>query len=371
MLTELPGFVLSRTIPSDCLLGVATGAYKIYGGVIRDSSGQIVAHLVNSGTSLFNASPLSAVAEAINTVQLYKIGQSVASLEAATAQLVDLAQATALLSGLTLAVSVGGFGFLLARLNRLDKKLDELAKEVKAIHIHLQSQERAVLRQALQTLSVLTREQDEKTRIPLLVSARQAIGNVHQRYREQLQGATAIEEVHAIEEYFSTTALSHALCTAELGMHAASVSELKGAHSLWQTEVRRISKASILHDPQRFLTSDYKAVKTAELIDWLDFAHASRHGLGWIDVLRERSSSFRLPKFGTDTAGNLAIDLMRKLHARDQVFTGYIAQYEYFAKHAMFPSEHQQYVERLGQSGTVAGCHVLLSKEHLSKSRNA
>lgn len=367
MLTELPGFVLSRTIPSECLLGLATGAYKIYGGVIRDSSGQIVAHLVNSSTSLL--SPLSAVADAINTVQLYKIGQSVASIEAATAQLIDLAQGTAILSGLTLAASVGGFGFLLGRLNMLDRKLGELAKEVKAIHLHLQSQERAALNNALATLAVLTREQDEKVRIPLLVSARQAIGTIHQRYREQLQGANTIEEMYAIEEYFSTTALSHALCTAELGMHSASVTELKGAHSFWLTEVRRIGKTLILCDPQRFLTSAYRNVRTAELIDWLDFTHGTRHGIGWVDVLREQSSSFRLPKFGSDTGANMAIELMRKLHARDQIFAGYTAQYEYFARHAMFPSEHQQYVARLGQAGTVGGCHVLLSKDQLSKSR--
>ncbi|HEX8601085.1 MAG TPA: hypothetical protein VF774_00430 [Pseudoduganella sp.] len=368
MLTELPGLVLSRTIPSDCLMGIATGAYKIYGGVIRDSSGQIVAHLVNNSASLLGASPLSALVEAVNTVQLYKIGQSVANLETATAQLINLAQGTAILSGLTLAVSVGGFGLLLSRLTRLEKKLGELAKDVKAIHSFLQSQERAALNNALQTLSVLTREQDEKIRIPLLVNARQAIGTIHQRYRDQLRGANAIEEVLAIEEYFSTTALSHALCTAELGMQSAAATELNGAHLFWREEVRRISKTLILCDPQRFLTSAHKNVKTEELVDWLDFAHDSQHGIGWIDVLREQSSSFRLPKFGTDTTGDMAIDLIRKFHARDKVFAGYTAQYQYLAKHGIFPSEHQQYVERLGRSGTVNGCHVLLSREYRLKS---
>lgn len=91
MLTELPGLVLSRTIPDDCLAGVVTGAYQICGGVVRNTSGQIVAQLINSGASIASATPLSAAAEAVNMAQLYRIGKSVASIEAATSQLVSLA----------------------------------------------------------------------------------------------------------------------------------------------------------------------------------------------------------------------------------------------------------------------------------------
>ena len=56
MLSELAGFTLSRTIPDNILSGVLSGAYKIYGGVVRDNSSQILAHLMNSGniSSLIN-----------------------------------------------------------------------------------------------------------------------------------------------------------------------------------------------------------------------------------------------------------------------------------------------------------------------------
>jgi hypothetical protein len=361
MLTELPGFVLSRTIPEHCLLGVATGAYRVCGGVIRNTSGQIVAHLINSTPHLLSANPLSAAAEVLNTVQLYKMGQSIASLEAATAQLITLAQGTALLSGLTLAVSIGGFAFLASRLTRLDKRLGELAKDVKAIQTLLASQERAALNNALQTLSMLSATQDEKVRIPLLVNARQAIGTIYQRYREQLEAVATVEEVLAIEEYFSVTALSHALCTAELGMQAAAATELEKAYQLWLSETRRISKATMLASPERFLSASYQDVKTAELVDWLDFAHGTEHGIAWVDTLREQSASFRLPRFGPNATDKLGIDLIRKFSARNRVFQGYTSQYHYFAEHKLLPTEHQQFIAQLRGDKEVGNCHVFVA----------
>jgi tetratricopeptide (TPR) repeat protein len=361
MLTDLPGFILSRTIPENCLLGVATGAYRVCGGVIRNGSGQIVAHLINSSPNLLSANPLSAVAEVVNTVQLYKMGRSLASLEAATAQLVSLAQGTALLSGLTLAVSVGGFAFLSSRLNRLDKRLGELAKDVKAIQALLASQERAALNNALQTLSTLPSARDDKVRIPLLVNARQTIGTIYQRYREQLEAVTAVEEVLAIEEYFSVTALSHALCTAELGMQAAAAAELEKAYELWLAQTRRISKATMLANPERFLGGAYQEVKTEELVDWLDFAHETEHGIAWIDTLRDQSASFRLPRFGSGASDKLGIDLIRKFSARNRVFQGYTAQYQYFSEHDMLPSQHQQFIARLRGDKEIGDCHVFIA----------
>ena len=48
MLAELSGFTLSRTVPDHVLSGLLSGAFKIYGGVVRDDAGRMVAHLVNS-----------------------------------------------------------------------------------------------------------------------------------------------------------------------------------------------------------------------------------------------------------------------------------------------------------------------------------
>lgn len=361
MLSELPGFILSRTIPEHCLWGVATGAYKVFGGVIRDNAGRIVAHLINTGAPVLGGNPLAPIVDALNTVQLYKIGRSISSLESATAELLSLAQGTALLSGLTLAVSIGGFAFLSSRLGRMDQRLGELARDVKAIQALLNSQERAALNNALQTLSSLKAGHDEKIRIPLLVASRQAIGTIYQRYREQLQLVTTVEEAMAIEEYFSVTALSHALCTAELGMQDTAATELDAAYRLWSAETRRVGRTTVLAQPERFLGASWPDVKTSELVEWLDFAHETEEGIGWIDKLREQSTSFRLPRFGGSAADKLGVELIRKFCARDRIFQGYTSQYHYFATHNLLPTEHQRLVAGLGREMEVADCLVFVA----------
>jgi hypothetical protein len=225
----------------------------------------------------------------------------------------------------------------------------------------LNSQERAALNNALQTLSSLNPDQEEKIRIPLLVASRQAIGTIHQRYREQLQLVVTVEEALAVEEYFSVTALSHALCTAELGMQDTAAAELEAACALWASETRRISKATVLAQPERFLGASWEDVKTAELVDWLDFAHETEDGIGWVDKLRQQSGSFRLPRFGPGTSDKLGIDLIRKFCARDRIFQGYIPQYRYFAEHKLLPSEHRQFVAGLGRDMEVANCLVFVA----------
>ena len=49
----LPGFEVARVIPHDTIVGLITGQYKLYGGVIRwavgtEKAGQIISHLLPS-----------------------------------------------------------------------------------------------------------------------------------------------------------------------------------------------------------------------------------------------------------------------------------------------------------------------------------
>lgn len=125
MISELAGFTVSRVIPDKCLIGVMTGAYKICGGVIRDNSGQIVAHLINGLNPLNLPAPVNIALETVNTYQLHKLGkdmidlkESVAALEAATSKILCLAKGTMLLSGLTFAVSAASFIFLYKKLGK-------------------------------------------------------------------------------------------------------------------------------------------------------------------------------------------------------------------------------------------------------------
>ncbi|MGL5873506.1 MAG: hypothetical protein ACRC2R_14260 [Xenococcaceae cyanobacterium] len=50
----IPGWSVARTIPYETLIGLATGKYQLYGGVIRwapgtPNAGQIVRHLIPVG----------------------------------------------------------------------------------------------------------------------------------------------------------------------------------------------------------------------------------------------------------------------------------------------------------------------------------
>lgn len=369
MISMLTGFTLTRTIPSEYLIGVATGAYKVCGGVIRDHSGQIVAHLVNAGSSVGSLNPIGAALDGINTLQLYKIGKDVKAIEGATRQLITLAQGTMALSGLTLAVSSAGFVFLSKKLSQIDHKLNEIAKDVKAIKTFLQSQEKAALATALKTLSGLQPGLDDKTRIPLLINARQTLGEIHQRYRDQLLTVDRIENVFAIEEYYTVTALGHALCSAELDMRETAVSDLDEAYATWLVASRRISTQLALgKNPQRLLLSAYAtSVRTEEIVDWMDFAHGEEKGIGWLDDLRAEMSPFRLPQIKPTSADAAGIDVLRKFSARNRVYEGYALQYRYLDLNHIRPSVMQHYVDSLNPSDTSSNCFLFVANEAVRK----
>lgn len=372
MLAELAGFTLTRVIPDRVLLGVLSGAYKICGGVVRDHSGQIIAHLVQGAGVAMN--PLSSIVEALNSVQLYRIGRavgelkdSVAAIQSLTTQLVTLAQGTAALSGLTLAVSAANFVFLSRRLSAIDQKLGAIAQDVKSIKAFLQSQEKASLTTALKTLSSLDPGLDDKTRIPLLLDARQRLGEVHHRYRDQLAEVMKVEEVLGIEEYFSVTALGHALCSAELDMQSAAVSDLRESFSIWQASTRRIASDLVLRqDPQRLLASGYAPLaKAEEIVDWMDFANDTEKGIEWIDRLRERQTSFALPQIRIPESERTGMELMRKFASRNRIYQGYLPQYEYLEQQGLRPSAVDEFIGALDPSMRVQDCFVLIAQPQL------
>jgi hypothetical protein len=167
MISELAGFALSRSIPDNLMLGVLAGVNKVYGGVVRNEQGQILAHLVNSATpsNILSAftSPLNTLFSGVNTYQLHRIGgdvgvigaevgrvgAEVSHIGANVTQLLQFAQASMLLSGLTLAVSSAGFLFLSNKINKIDERLQQVASDVKYIKSFLELQERSRLIAAL------------------------------------------------------------------------------------------------------------------------------------------------------------------------------------------------------------------------------
>lgn len=360
MISELAGFTLSRTIPDSAMMGVLTGAYKVYGGVIRDKSGQIVAHLVNTAApgnllSAF-ASPVSAVLSGINSFQLHRIGADVT-------QLLSLAKGTMFLSGLTLAASAAGFLFLSNKVNRIDKELQGMAKDIKSIKTFLDLQERSRLITAIKAIRDLEQLVNEANRFHLLASSRQTLGEIHEKYKTLLQDNRSVDGLMAVEEYYTITAIGHAMCSAELGLHDQAANDLSDAHKVWQEAVRSfVSEHVVKEDPERFLTKKYaKVVKTEEVIDWLDFAESAGKGLERIDELRSCAPKVVNPFSSISKPEEISINVTRKLIEREKVLQGYVSQYKYYAKIGQRPSEVDRFVSKLPPDKQVNDFYMFVS----------
>ena len=372
MITELAGFTLKRAIPDHTLIGVLTGAYKVCGGVIRGGNGQIVAHLVNSGNPLSFVSPVGTILKGINTVQLHRIGkdvallkESVAGLQAATAQIMTLAKGTMLLSGLTLAVSAAGFAFLTKKLAKIEDKIDGLSKEVKAIKVFLEKSERARLGTALKTLGGIDEQLDDHTRIQLLIGARQTLGEINEKYREEFVKTQAIQTAMVIEEYFSVTALGHAMCSAELDMRSQACQDFSETYQTWLTTSQRVARDMILKgNPERFLHSRYSQIaRTDEIIDWLDFTEGTDLQLEWIDNLRAKNSKSFSWSVRPSKQDDEETAFLRRLVARNRVFLGYSSQLHYLSENELRPSKFQRLIETLPKDEMVDECYLLVSDE--------
>ena len=234
MITELAGFTLARTIPDNVLVGVLSGSYKIFGGVVRNSSGQIIAHLVNNGSSLNMlsafSSPINTAFSGLNTFQLYRIGSNVG-------ELLNLAKASMLVSGLTLTVSAAGFLFLTNKLNKIDRKLEEIAADVKYVKSFLELQERARLISALKVISNINKIDDYNIKTQMLIHSRQTLGEIHEKYKTLIM-VNNTPEISIIEEYFTITALGHSLCSAELGLFEQAEKDLSDSYQIWKQSTK-------------------------------------------------------------------------------------------------------------------------------------
>lgn len=365
MISELAGYTLARAIPDSVLTGVLTGSYKIFGGVIRNQSGHIVAHLVNASSPLdivsTFVSPLNSVFSGLNTYQLYRIGNDVSKL-------IGLAQASVMISGLTLAVSGAGFLFLNHKLNKIDRKLEEIAADVKSIKKFLEVQERARLISALKVIRELSQIEDPATKTQMLINSRQTLGEIHEKYKTLMVDSKGSKDLMPVEEYFTITAIGHALCSAELGMYEQAKMDLLEAQTTWNAVVRVFVKETVFgRDPQRFLTKKYvNYVKAEEIAGWLDFADGTELGFERLDRLRGMSSRLEINVFGSiDREENMAINVARKLVQRDRVLQGYVDQYGYYSSVRAKPSQIQQYFDRLPSDNAIRDCNVLLANELL------
>jgi hypothetical protein len=144
-----------------------------------------------------------------------------------------------ILSGLNLAATAIGFAFLYQKLTKLEKRLDEVKEDVRAIRNILERAERADLRATIKDLFKIDSSTDAEHRHTILHDTRRTLAQINERYRELLTEANTIETVMAYEEYFCVTALTQIRCTAELGMLHVAKQELEEMDTFWRGEMRR------------------------------------------------------------------------------------------------------------------------------------
>lgn len=392
-----PGWILTRGIPYETWIGLATGRYTIHGGVIRWAAGtaragQIVRHLIIPvGTDLSNVIPGLGFIPGIianiqlneikgitqfNAYQLMQISGQISSLSQVTQNLLQLATGTAILSGLGLAVSSIGFIAINKKLEAIDSKLKEVQKDVKAIKSFLESTERAKLYAAISNLLKIEGNFESEHRNAILLQSRQSIGEINMRYRELLWESKTLEIAIANEEYFALTGLAHARCTAELGMFDIATQEIEELNLFWQTQAHRIAKQLLIGDyPERLLATDFaETISVTEIAQWLDFAYEEKKGYVWIDELRIKFNETWYSKGwiadvglgckrgvggGMEKEQKMIIPALRKLITRSEVIEGYVSQYAMQEAQKIRPSEFELKLRELSESSSTEGYFIL------------
>ena len=241
-----------------------------------------------------------------------------------------------------------------------------MAADLKFIKKFLELQERARLISALKVIRELGQIEDISTKTQMLINSRQTLGEIHEKYKALLLEDKSVKELMPVEEYFTITAMGHALCSAELGMYDQATNDLLESQMTWREAAKTfVGEKVIGNEPQRFLTKKYVGhIKSEEIAGWMDFAEDTELGIDRLDQLRGMSPKIDINIFNSiDKEEAIAIDVARKIVQRDRVLQGYVDQYGYYSSLRKKPSEIQQYFDSLSEESKINECYVFLSND--------
>ena len=354
----------------------------MYGGVIRyaagtSQAGQIVCHLLPASQMLSTAIPVAkAISSLYTAYQVQHLRTQVAQVAQTIQQLLHLTTGTAVVAGLSLAVSSLGFRRLDKKLTDLEQQIQALRVEVKEIRRIMEQKEHIMLRSALHDVSSV-HEQPEAHRQTILLIAKDKLQQLHEHYRIELSAANNIEQALSFQEYTVISALAMIRCYGELAMFQQASQAMDELKTLWMAQARRIAKTWLLGEsPERFLYRDFiRDVSVTNLVAWLDFAHDSQKGYLWLDELRQKSDSWyglsqvRRPALKTSTASqslsrekNITIPALHQMFARQQVLEGYVSQYALLEQAQMKPHELEEHIAAVPEADIVNG-YIMLAPE--------
>ncbi len=373
--SSILGMNVMRSLPLDVLPCVDARRCTVLGGVVRraageEGAGQIVRHLV-----------IPQQAE-------------LARLSASAPLLLQGMQATMAFSALNLAVSAVGFSTLFVMLDRLEKRLESVARDVRAIRELLERRERAELHAALERVAKVVQMADGDAQREVLVDAYRDLSVKTHQYRNALAHSEEITVADANEQIFCIALLGLARCQADMGSMNLAASELADGIEVWRDHTRRFANDLLLGDePHRFLHADFvDSVSLTTLSAWLSFANEdSDHASDRLDDLRRELGPYydertiRKPQFEDVHKARAALSasrirdrftapspaeqrqrdldvvvpFMNRLTARAGVLEGYALQYELMAEHNVRPMELDEQVRALPESAAIDGFIVL------------
>ena len=374
MLADL-GLTVARQIPLDTLTGLVSGMYSLHGGVVRDAGGRIVSHLVTSGATgaVSNLVPgLGVLGQVLQGAQLWKIGKDVATVQRTVDTLLKLSMTGTVLSGLGLVTSIAGFAYLSHRLNQVDKKLADMAKDIKDIKLSQEDLHKSELQTAIDNARHAENAPDRAIRRGLLIDSKREFNKLTHHYKQQWARCQTVPEIQTINELYTLAILGYAMVCSDLGLRDSAALDLRKNCQEWTSLARGHASAMLLGaHPERLISGDYvDRLPAAVLVDLLDFAHYERRGIGWIDVLRSESLKHNtlLVNLASSAPDSLrkrlskgepegAIALAKALHARAGVLDANATHYEFLREKQISASAFQlQLDDARRESGADAIC---------------
>ncbi|WP_298128236.1 hypothetical protein [Brevundimonas sp.] len=351
---------VARQIPPEFLWGLATGAYKVHGGVIRDVGGRIVAHLT-AASSLTGLVPgLGVISDVIQQAQIGALGKDVRQVQAAIETVLNVSAAGAALSGLGVVTSVAGFAYLSSRFDQVDKKLAVIERNVKDIKDWLTGLQKSKLHSAIDGLRHADTTTDEQVRRGLLIQSKRDFATLTHHYREQWARSLGVLEMSSIDDLYTLAMLGHAAACSNLGLGAEAATDLRGNYDHWVAQARVHTRSMLFADrPERLLAAEYVELLPArDLVTLLDFGHDRHDGIDWIDRLRAGpTKKGSMPDWvptlpapsrplggGKNTPSEL-VDAAKTLNARASVLDAAAAHYAFLSTSAISATQFERLLE--------------------------
>jgi hypothetical protein len=355
-------------------VGIAKGLYKISGAVVREAADnpEMVKNVVNHIITVSSNNDVVHPSVPIRPFNVYDwlsdSSQSSSKGFNPTNDVLRVSKTSGILSGLNLVVSALGFAFLSRKLKRIEDQLNGIAQDVRAIRDFLERRERAELRVALRELANIEEITDPDHRHPMLHNARRTFILLQESYQELLAGAKTPEEAMGVEEYLCLVSLCQSRCLAEMEQMDVAGRELNEAYRFWQEHVRRIAKTWLIDGKGRRLISlnPDDRVPITVLLEWFDFVEGRPKGFAWLDNLREedREKKVQYTIRRKKQVINVNIPFMEKVVARNNLFEGYVAQYDLMAAQNMSLKQFIGTIEDLRKKMNLkADDFVILSRE--------